>query len=166
VGGVLQLDPTAEEKRQARAALLRLLGSQTDGKLASALARRLAQLDPTAEEQRQARAALLRLAGHMDSSDGRWLMEAVVQLAPTANDQHQARDALLGLLVGQTDSLVAKYLVDGVAQLDPTARDLSTWRTWAVPPTTELLTAARRNSALAAWLTALPWLASISDLTR
>jgi hypothetical protein len=93
------------------------------------------------------------------------LVDGIVRLAATATaeEQRQARDALLGLLAGQTASLVAKQLVDGITQIDPTARDLSTWRTWAVPPTAELLSAARRNSALAAWLRALPRLASISD---
>ena len=87
----------------------------------------------------------------------------MVQLAPTAEDQRQAREALLGLLAGQTDGYLAEKLVAEVIQLDPTVPDLSTWRAWAVPPSVKLLAAVRRNSALAAWLAALPSLTSLSS---
>ena len=58
---VAQLDPTAEDKRQARDALLGLLARETDSWVAAELAGALAQLDPTAEDKRQAREALLGL---------------------------------------------------------------------------------------------------------
>ena len=52
---------TAEDKRQARDALLGLLARETDSWVAERLAGGLAQLDPTAEDKRQARDALLGL---------------------------------------------------------------------------------------------------------
>ena len=57
--GVVQLALTAEDKRQAREALLGLLARQTGGWEAGALANAVAQLDPTAKDKRQAREALL-----------------------------------------------------------------------------------------------------------
>ena len=60
-GGVAQLDPTAEDKRQAREALLGLLAGETNSDVAERLAGAVAQLDPTAEDKRQAREALLGL---------------------------------------------------------------------------------------------------------
>ena len=59
VRGVVQLATTAEDKRQAREALLALLTRETWGPLASVLAGGVAQLDPAAEDKRQAREALL-----------------------------------------------------------------------------------------------------------
>ena len=98
-GGVVQLDPTAEDKRQAREALLGLLAGQTDGSVAAKLADGVVQLDPTAEDKRQAREALLGLlAGQTDGSAAEELVDGVVQLDPTAEDKRRAREALLGLL--------------------------------------------------------------------
>ena len=54
---------TAEDRRQARHALLGLLARETNADTAAGLAGRLGPLDPTAEDKRQARHALLGLAG-------------------------------------------------------------------------------------------------------
>jgi hypothetical protein len=76
--GVVQLDPTAEEQRQARAALLALLADQT------------------------ARAALLEaVAGQADGGVAFRTVQGVVQLATTAGERSQARDELLRLLAEQ-----------------------------------------------------------------
>ena len=116
--------PTAEDKRQAREALLGLLASETDSWVAEQLAGGVVQLAPTAEDKRQAREALLGLlARETDSLVAERLVDGVAQLAPTAEDKRQAREALLGLLAGQTDGWVAEGLADAVAQLDPTAED-------------------------------------------
>ena len=65
---MVQLDPTAEDKRQAREALLGLLAGQTDAEMAGQLVGGVVQLAPTAEDKRQAREALLGLlAGQTDS---------------------------------------------------------------------------------------------------
>jgi hypothetical protein len=74
----------------------------------------------------------------------------------TAEDQRQARGVLLRLLSHESDGRLATALVGGLVQLDPTVSDLGIWRSWAVRPTVELIAAARRNSALAAWTAALP----------
>ena len=47
---MVQLDPTAEDKRQAREALLGLLAGQTDGYVAEELADGVVQLDPTVRD--------------------------------------------------------------------------------------------------------------------
>jgi hypothetical protein len=127
-GGLAQLDPTAEDKRQAREVLLGLLAGDTNSYMAEWLAGGLAQLDPTAEDRRQAREVLLGLlTGDTEVAAmlgarrdvARQLVDRVVQLATTAEDKRQAREALLGLLTG--DNEVAAELVGGVVQLTTTA---------------------------------------------
>ena len=85
--GLARLDPTAEDKRQARETLLRLLAHETDNEAAVRLADGLARLDPTAEDKRQARDALLRLLAHETRS---WaaagLADRLAQLDPTVHD--------------------------------------------------------------------------------
>jgi uncharacterized protein YjbI with pentapeptide repeats len=60
-GAVLRVDPTAEDKRQVRGALLGLLAVQADGYMGAELAGAVLRLDPTAEDKRQVRGALLGL---------------------------------------------------------------------------------------------------------
>ena len=157
VGGIARLDPTEQDKWKALHALLGLLDSEADGWVANELVGGVIRLDPTAQDKRKALDALLGLLERQtDSSMVEGLVGGIVQLDPTPEDNRRALDALLGLLHRQVDSSTAEVLVDRMAQLDPTVSDLTTWRDWAVPPTAELLAAARRNSALAAWLTALP----------
>jgi hypothetical protein len=84
---VAQLATTAEDKRQARDALLALLPGETSGLVAASLAGGVAQLDPTADDKRQARDALLALLAHATSGPGAAsLARAVAQLDPTVHD--------------------------------------------------------------------------------
>ena len=61
VDRVARLDPTDQDKRQARHALLQLLARQTNGWIAIHQAEAAAQLDSTDQDKRQARHALLQL---------------------------------------------------------------------------------------------------------
>ena len=90
------------------------------------------------------------------------LVEGLIQLNPTIEDKRRAREALLRWLRDK-NTWPASDLVRAMVQLDPTVEDLSNWRAWAASPTTDLLVAARRNSALADWLGALRSLPSLSD---
>jgi hypothetical protein len=120
--------------------------------------RAMVQLDPSTEDMRQAREALLGLlASQTDYWAPQRLVGGIAQLTTSPDDKRQARDALLGLLASQTDRRVAEQLMGGMVQLEVTVRDLSAWPP-SIPPTVELLTAARRNSALNAWLAGLPTL--------
>ena len=86
-GGLVPLDPTAEDRRQARDALLGLLARETDSGMAAELAAGLVPLDPTAEDRRQARDALLGLlARETDSGRAAELAGELVPLDPTAED--------------------------------------------------------------------------------
>jgi hypothetical protein len=86
-GAVAQLDPTAEDRSQAREALLARLAGETDSWVAAVLAGVMAQLDPTAEDSSQAREALLaRLAGETDSWEAERLAGVMAQLDPTVHD--------------------------------------------------------------------------------
>lgn len=55
-GGVAQLNPTAEEQRQAREALLKLLARETDSLAARELVGAVAQLQPTVHDLSECRA--------------------------------------------------------------------------------------------------------------
>ena len=124
VGAVARLARTAEEKRQARGALLALLVRQTDGELAAQLADGVARLARTAEDKRQARGALLGvLARQTDSQGAAQLAGGLARLDPTAEDKRQASGALLGVLARETDSHVAVKLARAVARLATTAED-------------------------------------------
>jgi hypothetical protein len=159
---VAQLSPGAEEKLQARAALLQLMVSP-DLSSPESLAGAVAQLDPTAKDTQRARALLLQhLARRYSAWSAPRAAQAVFQLDPTENEQRQARDVLFGHLASVTNHWTAVDLMSEASQFDPTLRDLSTWRNWTTPPTAELLAAVRRNSTLASWLAALPWLPAIT----
>jgi hypothetical protein len=149
----IQLATTPEDKQQTMEALLALLAGQADVSTANALAEGIVRLDPTAQEKQQARAALVALlAGR---AEGRAPAEApggVAQLDPAAEDKRQAVLALHPELAYRS---VAGALMDRLAELDPKADDLSAWRAWAVQPTVQLFTAARRNSATADWIRSL-----------
>jgi hypothetical protein len=128
---VNQLGATAEDRRQARKVLIRLLAAHPDVPghpdlwIAGEVARAIAQLDPTAKHKRRARSALVKLMANEPPVPG-WSEGG------------------------------AHYAVEAMAQLDPVAHDLDMWRAWPIPPTVELCATARRNSALRDWLTVLP----------
>jgi hypothetical protein len=172
--GLLQLGPVAEEKRTARQALLRLLTGETDGQLAVRLTLTLEPLDATSHDKHEARQALHQLLIRTASADTTWwarspdvrdLMTAVVPLATTTTEKQETRQVVLRLLArenGDADVATASVLVHGLEHLEPTLQDLSAWHTWAIPPSTELLTSVRRVSALDEWLKALPSLRQLS----
>jgi hypothetical protein len=122
--GVALLNPTVDEKRQARMALLELLANQTDGSVAPLLVESMTHLDPAAGDIRWAWTVLLEhLADETGHRATRQLAEGLVKFATSAEDKRQAREALLGLLADEDDSEMAMDLAQGVAQLDPTTED-------------------------------------------
>ena len=128
------------------------------------LAHGVAELATTAEDKRQARETLLALiAGQTSGLVVPELIDGLAQLTPGADDKRRTREAVVALLTHETDSWIAKHLLIRLIDLDPTVRDLDSWRSWALPPTVKLLAAARRNTPLAAWLTALPSLTPLSS---
>ena len=159
-----RLDLSAQDKRQALDALLELLGHETDGWATASLVWALAQLDPAAQDKRQALDALLALlAQQADSQATEQVIGGIVQLAESGEDKRQARQAVLRLLATRTDKQLAEKLMGGMVQLDPTAQDLNSWRAWALPPSVELLGAARRNSPPQEWLAAVPTITATSN---
>jgi tetratricopeptide (TPR) repeat protein len=161
---VIRLDPTAEDKYQARDMLLELLASQDNRSAGAEMAEEVIRLDPTAEDKRQAREKLLELlASQTEGQAAIQLVDALIRLDPTAGDKRQAREKLLELLANQDNWAVGVELTGSLALLEPTIRDLNNWHNWSGRPTDVLLAAVRRNSALAAWLTALPSLAQLSS---
>jgi hypothetical protein len=164
VDTLVRFDPTAEDKRQARDMLLELLASQDNRSAGAEMAEEVIRLDPTAEDKRQAREKLLELlASQTEGQAAIQLVDALIRLDPTAGDKRQAREKLLELLANQDNWAVGVELTGSLALLEPTIRDLNNWHNWSGRPTDVLLAAVRRNSALAAWLTALPSLAQLSS---
>ena len=123
LAGMAQLDPTAEDKRQARAALLGLLAGQTDGRVAGALADGVVQL--ARRRRTSARpVGAARAAGRADRRPGG--RDAAGQAGPARPDsggQAPGPRALLGLLAADTNGYRGRQLVARLAQLDPTAED-------------------------------------------
>ena len=125
---IIQLDPTAEDKRHARRALLKLLTDKTassQAEYAKYMVDGVVQLDPTAEDKQQARQALLKLLSDATSWRAQDLVDRLVRLDPTAEDKQQARQALLKLIamLPNDDDDDAERLVRGVVLLTPTAED-------------------------------------------
>jgi len=163
---LIRLSLTAEERTHVQKALLGRLARETRGHTASPLAEMIAGLDPTVEIRRQAREALLRVLGReTHASEVLLVTQPLARLEPTAEDQRRVRDALLSLLARTTSSGDARDLEDRLAQFRPTLHDLSKWRTWACPPTADLLAAVRQNSTLVAWLASLPSLSTGTPLS-
>ena len=99
VARFVQLDPTMEDKRQARDALLRRIGEIDRREWPTAqLASVLVQLARTQAERRQTREAALRLLDTQDILSPANLVDVFLQLDPTTEDKHQARAALRRLL--------------------------------------------------------------------
>jgi hypothetical protein len=160
---VFRLAVTDKDRAQAWGVLLRLLVGGAGPLMASELADVVARLAVTARDRAQAREVLLPpMVAETDPWMARQLAETVARLDPTPEEQAQAREALLGLLAREASPGTARALANAVAQLNPTIVDLGGSRSWAFPPTPALLAAVRQNSAISAWLTALPLLSSSS----
>jgi hypothetical protein len=161
VGALAQVDPEPSDTRRARRILHDLLrGKAIHSAGAAGIMTGLTLLDATPDDLRQAREeARDALLAQISTGDlptfetAAKNVSVLVRLASTPEEERQTLDGLLGLLERIMDGQVAEDLIGGIAQLHPTARDLSSWRTWATPPSGELLAAARRNSALHDWLT-------------
>ena len=91
VTGVSLLSPTAQDKRQARGALLGLLPSQSDDGEAAWLVGRAVRLATTDEEKRETRDKLI---GLLPSQADGWLADEIrawpAALGPAAGRRHQA----------------------------------------------------------------------------
>jgi hypothetical protein len=163
VDALVRFRPTAAEKERARAALVTLLSDEEDRQVAERMAEALLRLDPAPAERTR---AISRLGTLLDRqtfwSHAGFVAEAMVSLAKSADDKSQVREALRTLLDRQADASVAGELEKVMARVEPSLDDISNWRSWASPPTRELLAAVRRNSESAAWLAALPALSSLS----
>lgn len=124
---LVRLEPTAEDTRRARDALLERLGRERNGERAVRLMDMLIRLDPAPQARYQVLNAglqLLLLFGDegLAFSAGP-LPEAVMGLAQSAEEKHRALDTLLRYLSGQVTMTPAADLAPLAAQLDPTSED-------------------------------------------
>ena len=124
VSGVVRFAVTEEDKRETRAALLRLLASETDGEVAGPLADGVIRLDASSEDKRKAREALLRL---LSSQSNDWatadLADVLTRLDVTSEDKLEVREALLMALAGPPRQRAIGRLADLLAQFATTAED-------------------------------------------
>ena len=158
---VATLDPAPHDLASVRQALLARLTRQASPETALRLARAVATLDPAPHDLASVRQALLaQLTPQTSPLDARALAKEVIRFAVTPQDLASARQALLALLTRNTSRETARELAYAVAELSVTAADLGGSGTWPFPPTTALLTAARRKSELPAWLAVLPQLST------
>lgn len=120
ITGLAALGPAAEGKRQAREALLPLVGYEEPSAAAS-LAIELVSLDPTAEEKRQTRQKLLELLT-VETSEIRVnsLVKAMAELDPAAEDKRIVCNVLLGMLTHQADGHLSVVLASHLAKLAET----------------------------------------------
>ena len=154
--GVLQLHPTAQDMRRLREVLPDLLVSGAYVVRSEQLITNILQLNLTIREQGQIRQALLRLlAGNPVWDRAIRLADSLLQLDPTGEDKRQACRALIITAAHERNGTVVRELVNRILQLEPSVHDLSTWRTWLVPPTTDLIAETRRNTTTADWLNSL-----------
>ena len=132
ITALVWLDPTPEDERQAREALLRLLTSETyawedklpAAMLAQVLASALAWLDPTPEDKRQARRMLLKvLSRPTDSLRIAALSTALPRLDLTPENRRQARRTLLKVLAQPNSARWADKLAAVLVLLDATPED-------------------------------------------
>ena len=159
---ITRLRLAVEDRARARAAISTVLaaGSNTNNYWDSRLIDAIPCLAVTNEERVQASGALLGLL--LDETDpvrAHDLASVLAELNPTAEDEARAREALLLLLATEAIPLLSRRLQLAVAELSPTLADLDSSDKWACPPILPLLTAVRQNSALGAWLAALPLIA-------
>jgi hypothetical protein len=156
---VVRLAVGAEDRAAGRQALLRiLLLPSTQSWTVRELAEVIAGLAVGAEERAATRHELLRILADTNDSSVAWkLAEVITRLDPAAEERPTARQALLRLLANANSS-AAWDLAGGIAGLGAIVTDLNNSRTWPEPPRAELLAAARRNSELRDWISALPLL--------
>jgi len=157
---VAGLDPAPEERAPVKQTLLARLVREFNIAAAIRLAEAVARLDPSPQDRLSASQALIaRLTPrNADQQTTEALANTLTRLAVTPQDRTSVRQALLARLAHETNSLIARVLAEMAAGLSPTAADLIDSANWPLPPAVALVAAVRRNSALPAWLDALPLL--------
>jgi hypothetical protein len=167
---IAALNPTVEDRFRVREMLLNLLDKRHDATGASSLARALVELDPSAEERARARRILLNLLddegrAHYASD----LARAVIRLDPTAEERACTRKILLKLHNRDSWSLAREIVELGVTVADLTGLPRDHAALFETPGgglmsgQILILSAARRNSELSAWISALPVLSGASS---
>lgn len=125
---ISKLEPTAEEKRQVRHALLAVLADATTAakpSLRCRAAMAMAELNPTPQDKQHAREVLLALLASLRSMDflAKDLVTALKQLDPTPRDKQHARESLLAMLASQRLTWYLKDITTALEQLEPTPQD-------------------------------------------
>jgi hypothetical protein len=121
---VARLAASAEDRVQARQALLALLTGETNPWIAEEIAAAIDRLNPTPQNRARAREALLRLLmGETDPAAALHLADAIARLDPSPKDRARAWEALINLLTGETTYRMQEHIVDALARLDPSPED-------------------------------------------
>jgi hypothetical protein len=119
-----RLDPSADEAKLARTAMLDALSRADDTRYVGALIDQLLEYGPDPLERAAARESLIRLLGTLDDDSGvNDLVASLVRLGPTEHDRQAARAALLGLLTGPMGGLLDGEVPEQLAMLAFTAEE-------------------------------------------
>jgi NACHT domain len=154
---ITRLDPSSFDRAQTRHELLSRLVREPELIAASQLERTIARLTTTDEDKAHTRHELLNLlGGKIESFQVEALARLAAQFATTDEDRTQTRRELLGHLRRETNAGTAGNLLKTLGKLSPTISDLADCGSWPYRPTQALLSAARHNSELSAWIAALP----------
>jgi hypothetical protein len=132
-----ELSVTADERAQAREALLGLLAEEDDNHLhVRDLAEAVGRLALTAQDRADVREVLFGLLEHAASSYRAWMLaDALASMDPPAAEQARARALLLGPLASKAEGWRVKSLARALANFDPPASE----RAWARQAVLKLL---------------------------
>ncbi|HEX3955360.1 MAG TPA: hypothetical protein VHZ03_01880 [Trebonia sp.] len=156
---LVMLDPEPRAKVRARTRVLNLLAAAAKPSDARILAEVQGWLGTEPPDLTSARRRVLDLlAAAAESTDALVAAGALRMLGTGDSDTARARARVLDLLRAGSP---ARDLAEILAKLGPVADDLVDWPSWETAPPPDLLSAARRNSPLQAWLDVLPALTGI-----
>jgi hypothetical protein len=126
---LVELNPTQEERRRARQALV---GDLT-------------------------RNVKLKRNHKNYHGDFLGMAQALLQLDPTPDEKRKAKEALLWYYIPEQNQRSAAR-IECLVQLGVTERDLARWPPEATPPELGLIAAVRKSTKLSSWLAILPTL--------
>jgi len=136
---LITLNPTADDKRRAREAMLETLTADADPwTIGEETAGTLLELDPTMQDKHRACEIVVRLlADPIEAWTAPKLVETLIRLDPTAEHKRTALWSQLGHIAGPTNGIEASEYVTASLQLAPTTAD----KRWTRQRMLELLAA-------------------------
>ena len=121
VRALSELEPTNEEKTQARQTIIDTLPKTNPGRIPD-LIRTLSTLDPTDKEQAQARQTIIDALTNATPVEVSYLVRALSELEPTNEEKTQARQTIIDTLPKTNPGRIPD-LIRTLSTLDPTDKE-------------------------------------------